>query len=65
MYRELMPTLAQIAITYIIVWYLHGLAAQFLSGWTRTLVVIVVAIPVWLLVNRLLTSTGVLADESE
>jgi hypothetical protein len=53
-------SLAQLAITAAVVWYLHGLTDPLLSGWPHTLAVILLAIPTWLLINWLLTSTGVL-----
>lgn len=46
--------LVRIGLTFAVVWFYHALTASFLSGWSRTAVVVLLAIPTWVVLVRLL-----------
>ena len=44
--------LVRLGLTLAIVWFYNGLLAGFLSGWPRVAVVVLLAIPTWVVVAR-------------
>jgi hypothetical protein len=45
---------ARLALTFVVVWFYHGLTAPLLDDALQVLAVVVLAIPTWLLVSRVL-----------
>lgn len=54
MFTPALKPLVRIALTFAIVWFYQGLTSSFVSGWAQLLVVIVLAIPTWIVVTRAL-----------
>ncbi len=53
--RIALAPIARLLVTFAIVWFYHALTTPFVpSGWPQTVVIVVLAIPTWLLVGRYL-----------
>jgi len=53
--RIALAPIARLLVTFGIVWFYHALTTPFVpSGWPQVAVVIVLAIPTWVLVGRYL-----------
>jgi hypothetical protein len=46
--------LVRLGLTFAIVWFYHALLGSFLAGWPRTLAVVALAVPTWIVVSRML-----------
>lgn len=46
--------LLRIVITFALVWFYHALATPYVGGWPRVAVVVVLAVPTWVVVSRVL-----------
>lgn len=53
--RIALAPIARLLVTFAIVWFYYALTTPFVpSGWLQTVVIVVLAIPTWVLVGRLL-----------
>ena len=52
MFRPALKPLARIALTFAIVWFYQGLTSAYLDGALQVAVVILLAIPTWIVVGR-------------
>lgn len=50
--RPAIKPLIRLGLTLAIVWFYDGLLAMYLSGWSRVAVVVLLAIPTWVVVAR-------------
>lgn len=63
--RPAIKPLVRIALTFAIVWFYHALTASFLSGTIHVAVVVVLSIPTWIVVGRLLFPAEELTPASD
>lgn len=58
MLQPALKPLARIAITFAIVWFYQGLTTGYLDGLPQVAVVVLLAIPTWIVVGRVLFLPG-------